>query len=998
MVELRGREPAARLGREKILVVEDDPGVAVLQRRHLERAGYGVVGVATAEDALDRVDEGDVKLIVLDHGLPDATGLEFYERLRASGHDLPVIMVTGLSDPATVIEALRAGLRDFVTKTPEYLDYLPGAVERVLTQVRLEQLLEESEERFRGLVENLQVGVILIGARSEVLLANQASLDLLGLREDRLVGTNLLDAEWDVVREDGSPLSLHELPALQAITERRPVRNVTMGIRCPASGAQVWLLANADPQLAPDGSVRQVICTFNDITERKRAEELIQRQAELLEQTHDAVFMWKHGGEIVYWNQGAERLYGWSKEEALGLISHELLGTVHPFPLEELDLMLRRDGYWEGELIHHDRDGQRILVESRHVLTRQGPEAEHVLETNRNITERRRVEEALQARVRQQAAVAKLGQQALESRNFSELMNAAVALVAQTLEVEHCKVLELLPGGDNLLLRAHVGGKEGYSGHATLASGKESQAGYTLLSREPVIVEDLREETRFSPSLLPHEQDVVSGVSVIIQPQAGPFGVLGAHTTRRRTFTQDDVNFLQAIANAIATAIERERAEEQLHYGAFHDPLTGLPNRRLFMDRLGQALKRTDRKGSNIAILFLDLDNFKVINDSLGHEAGDCLLVQVGRRMRATLRCEDTLARLGGDEFAILLEGVTSPNDVVGLAQRIAQEFREPSVVDGRKVFTAISVGIAIGASGRERPEELLRNADVAMYRAKEKDGTGYQLFDPSMHVQMLRRLDLENELRRAIEQDELTVHYQPRVCLETGAVFGFEALVRWEHPGHGLMPPIDFIPLAEETGLIVHVGRWVLREACRQTREWQKLRPSCRDLSVSVNLSPKQFHQPDLIEDLTQILRDTELDPCHLELEITESAVAQEPGIAKRTLQKLKDLGVRIAVDDFGTGYSSLSRLKYLPIDTLKIDRSFVSTLGEDAEDEVLISAMLSLGTGLSLEVVAEGVETPLQAAHLRNLGCTRAQGYLFSRPLTSEATRTLLPSGARG
>lgn len=441
---------------------------------------------------------------------------------------------------------------------------------------------------------------------------------------------------------------------------------------------------------------------------------------------------------------------------------------------------------------------------------------------------------------------------------------------------------------------------------------------------------------------------------------------------------------------------ERKALENELSHQAFYDPLTDLPNRALFMDRLSHALARAERRRSKVAVMFLDLDNFKFVNDSLGHECGDQLLVAVGERLLGCLRPEDTLSRFGGDEFTVLLEGTTRQHEATGVAERIAGALRAPFTIDGRDLYVTASIGISVSIAGRERPGDLLRNADLAMYRAKRGGKDNYNVFDPSVNVHLPGRLNLESDLRQAVEREEFVVHYQPEVLLETGEIAGFEALVRWEHPKRGLVPPAEFVPLAEETGLIVAIGRWVLGEACRQAKGW---REGLGDTlpAVNVNLSPRQFRHPDLVKDVARVLRETSLSPRDLGLEVTESAIMDDAVVADTALRQLRDLGVQLAIDDFGTGYSSLSRLKQLPVDALKIDRSFVAGIGEDAEDEVLISGVTNIAAGLGLSTVAEGVETPAQAARLRALGCRLAQGYYFSGPLPSEEVPALLAASPR-
>ena len=440
---------------------------------------------------------------------------------------------------------------------------------------------------------------------------------------------------------------------------------------------------------------------------------------------------------------------------------------------------------------------------------------------------------------------------------------------------------------------------------------------------------------------------------------------------------------------------KRKSLEESLRYQALHDPLTGLPNRLLFMDRLEHALSLASRQTRLIMVLFVDLDDFKVVNDSLGHEAGDTLLVAVAKRLGACLRPEDTVARFGGDEFAVLLEDITVTSDADRAAERIVEGLRKPFVIEGREISISPSIGIVSATSSHDRPKDLLRKADIAMYVAKGKGKARYEVFDSTMNVRALERLELENDLRRAIERGELRVHYQPKVLVGTGKIVGTEALVRWEHPERGLLPPVAFIPIAEETDLIVPLGRWVLTEACRQTREWQELYPSDSPWVVCVNLSGRQLRHPELVKDVGRALQETGLEPENLDLEITESVLIEDQLSNLTTLRELKRLGVKLIIDDFGTDYSSLSYLKRLPADFLKIDRSFIGGLGEDPKDEGIVSAVIDLARVLGMEEIAEGVETIEQAAYLRELGCRFAQGYLFSKPLPAEEIGALLATG---
>jgi diguanylate cyclase (GGDEF)-like protein len=454
----------------------------------------------------------------------------------------------------------------------------------------------------------------------------------------------------------------------------------------------------------------------------------------------------------------------------------------------------------------------------------------------------------------------------------------------------------------------------------------------------------------------------------------------------------DDVNRMTADLERLYD-VERTGFQEQLWHEQFHDPLTGLPNRALFRDRLEHALARADRQIEPVGVLVLDIDNFKVVNDSLGHAQGDQLLLAVAARLRSCLRLGDTAARLGGDEFTVLVEDVSDLDELTAVAERIAEALRLPVRLDGRQVVTSASIGLAVSGSRNKSAEALLRDADLAMYRAKAKGKARWELFDDTLEVQAMERLDVETDLRRALEREEFRVYYQPIVSLADGHIVELEALVRWQHPERGLVPPDAFIPVAEETGLIVPLGQWVLEQACRQARTWQDASSAGgTPLVMSVNLSARQFQQPTLLADIERAVRQSGLDPRTLKLEITESVVMQDVESTLTTLRALKALGIQLAIDDFGTGYSSLTYLKRFPLDTLKIDRSFVDGLGQDVQDTAIVRSVVALAKTLNLSVTGEGVETVEQRMHLKQLGCDLAQGYMFARPSPPELLDAML------
>jgi diguanylate cyclase (GGDEF)-like protein/PAS domain S-box-containing protein len=429
---------------------------------------------------------------------------------------------------------------------------------------------------------------------------------------------------------------------------------------------------------------------------------------------------------------------------------------------------------------------------------------------------------------------------------------------------------------------------------------------------------------------------------------------------------------------------ERKRVESQLLHNAFHDSLTGLPNRALFMDRLGRAVEHAQRhENYQFAVLFIDLDRFKVVNDSLGHTFGDRLLIEISRRLKPCLRPGDTVARLGGDEFTILLEGIKNVGDALQVADGIQAQLQLSFELNQQCVFTTASIGIALGGTNCDRAEDLLRHADIAMYRAKALGKARCEVFKVNMHHRAIALLQLETDLRLAIERSEFCLHYQPIVSLATGWLNGFEALVRWQHPQRGLISPVEFIPVAEETGAIVPIGLWVIREACRQLCHWQRQVPAYPPLSISVNISAKQFLQPNLSYQIGQILQETELDPSSLKLELTESILMENAESTIAILQQIKAMNIQLYMDDFGTGYSSLSYLHRFPIERLKIDRSFINLMELEGETPAMIQTIITLAHNLGMQVTAEGIEKVEQLQKLKKLGCEYGQGYFFSKPV---------------
>jgi diguanylate cyclase (GGDEF)-like protein len=597
-------------------------------------------------------------------------------------------------------------------------------------------------------------------------------------------------------------------------------------------------------------------------------------------------------------------------------------------------------------------------------------------------------------RARREAAMGRLGRMALRVPDRQALLDEAVALITETLGVEHGAILELVPGGDRVRLAAGAGAAvAGDADHEDLPGEDRLLSGWVLSGEEPVTVWEWASERRFDAAAL-RGRGIRSTAAAAIRGRTGAFGVIGVHSGAVGAFSAEDGHWLASMADLLASALDRDDSEARMRHQSLHDALTGLPNRALFYDRIEHAFARAQRSDAFVAVLLLDVDQFKTINDSLGHEAGDDLLIALSARLQHVVRGSDTVARLGGDEFVVLCE-VESEAEAFAVAERIADAWERPiPVTAGGEIFVSASVGITV-AQRPESAETMLREADAAMYRAKDGGRGRYELFDEEMRQHAFVRLRTESDLRRAVEREQFRVHYQPIFDISERRLLGVEALVRWDRPGNGIVGPADFIGLTEETGLIAPLGRWVLEQATAQVAAWRERFPAAADLGVTVNVSGRQLARPEFLSEVEAALENSGLLPGTLGLEITESVLLKDASLPRSTLEAARGLGVRVLLDDFGTGYSSLSRLKGIPVDAIKVDRSFVDGLGAEEDDTAIVSAIVDIADSLGLGTIAEGVETFEQLEALEGLGCHGAQGYLFAAPMCAAEFEELLAAG---
>lgn len=940
----------------KVLLVDDNKHGYLLTRdlfKKFKDNRCQLEWTASYREAINAMQINSHDVYLVDHRVGGKSGLKLLREAQLKGCRSPIIIFTTQGDEKNDIEAMRRGAADYLVKGEIDARILERAIRYSFEHSRTLHSFRQSEARYRNLIETLPVMFYAVEPNPPYApIYLSPSFEKFGYPLKQWHKNQ--DMWMKVLHAEDREWVLNEVAA--AINEDR---ETDFEYRIITRNKKICWVHDRGRFFKDENEA--IICwqgIIIDITEHKKAEESLRENEEryrnLFENANDIVYVHDLKGNYVSINKAAEKIFGYKREEILKMNMNQI---VVP---EDLELARQKLAEKAADVKNSTYEIRGLNKNGRHIslevnscgIYREG-QLVAVQGIARDITERKRTQEALKD----------------SETRFRDLFENANDLI----------YTHDLQGNFTSLNRA-----------GEIITGYKREEALQMNIAQ-VVAPDYLEMAR-QMTLRKIKGELPTSYELQIVKKDGGRATLELST--QLIFKDEKPIGVQGIARDITA---RKLAEEQLQYNALYDTLTDLPNRAHFMKQLSLAVERAEiEKRFQFAVLFLDLDRFKVINDSLGHVIGDKLLVGIAERLKSCVRPSDIIARLGGDEFTILLT-IKEAADAIQVAERLQQKLAKPFKLDNYEVFTSASVGIIISDNMRRKPEEYLRDADTAMYRAKEAGKARYEVFDRKMHVQNVNLLRVETDLRRAIERGEFRVYYQPVVSLGTGEIREFESLIRWEHPERGTILPNEFICIAEETGLIIPIGKWILEESCRQLKEWQKDFQTEKVLSISVNLSAKQLMHPSLMAQVREVLKKTALDPYSLKLEVTETTVMENSETALNVLSELRKLGIRLSTDDFGTGFSSLSYLHRFPFERLKIDRSFINKMDSDPKSGEIVRTILMLAQNLNIETVAEGIENGQQLRQLTKLGCNFGQGYLFSKPVSAEDARNLIKDGVQ-
>ncbi len=885
------------------------------------------------------------------------------------------------------------------TAGPEFID---GFVLDITEQKVMQDQLSEAWRRLRDIIDFLPDAALVLDANRRVIAWNRAMEEMTGHSAGDMLGRGNFEYALPFYGERipllGDRFFSPDTPLPSHYTQfgghgDKLAAEAYVPTLYGGRGAHVWTVASALRD--GEGRLDGVIQTIRDITERRNQvlelEKSRQRYDMAISATNDGIWEWELATSTLYHSPRCLEIMGRAPDERMSPM--DIAAILHPEDRLGVLSEVRRVTGEDAERFEHEfrirhTDGTWRWVLARGAARRgPGGRLNRVAGALADITDRKQGEAIA-------GILFHIANAINETRDLDELFQSIHAALRRHVQAPNFFIALVDEPGDRL-------------DFAYFADERDARYSPVEHISDPTLKSPTLEVIRTGRQLHLHSGDIEARPVFGARPAAwlgtplrSRGKVIGAmvvqHYEDSEFFSARDAELMVPVAEQVAVAIERKQGEEMLTHLALHDPLTGLPNRALLLDRIDRAVQRRRNADYRFAVLMLDLDRFKFINDSHGHTTGDNLLVEVARRMRPVVRAGDTVARLGGDEFALLLEDVDSPRRIVQITRRLLAALERPVRMGAKVVRTSASIGIVLRTQGYDAADGLLRDADIAMYQAKAQGKGRFRVFNQSMHRHTMEMMTLEGDLSMAMRRRQLYLEYQPVFAVDGSTLLGFEALVRWLHPTEGAVPPARFIPMAEETGLILRIGQWVLEQAAATLARWRATLPGARGLYVSVNLSARQASQPNLTGRVARILSETGLPPDALKLEITETAIMEDPDGALQRLEALRRLGVGIGIDDFGTGYSSLAYLQRFPVDTLKVDRSFVSAVAGDAENREIVRTVVTLGRSLGLHVVAEGVETAEQFAIVAELGCHAVQGYHFSRPVAEDRAVEFIAAGA--